>query len=237
MTDFIKLPISKGKYFTIVDPVDFVLLSQVKWCKRNGYAGRDEGGKCVYMHREIMQPPPGLVVDHINGDTLDNRRCNLRVCTTLQNTQNRKTGKKARRGYKGVQPKRDRWSARIRVEKEELNLGIWDTQEEAAMAYDMAARYYHSQFCQTNFPGTEKLDYLSIRKMSLRQSNRSRTSIYRGVYWRDYGNGRGKWSAQTKKDGKRILLGVFDDEIAAAMAYDVAAKKLGFPRNWLNFPD
>jgi hypothetical protein len=85
------IPLTKGLY-AIVDAADYEWLSKYKWTALivgdKAYAIRSHKGKTILMHREIMQPPPGMVVDHINGVSLNNRRCNLRVCTPLQNRYN-----------------------------------------------------------------------------------------------------------------------------------------------------
>lgn len=98
------IPLSHNK-FALVDPGDFEWLSQWRWVCRGGgspYAVRFEKGKIIWMHREIMKPPPGMIVDHVKNNTLNNCRHALRVCTRKQNVHN--LGKSARgtSGYKGV---------------------------------------------------------------------------------------------------------------------------------------
>ena len=99
---------------TTVDAADYEWLSQYRWfAKGTGgkyYAGRAERGEMIMMHREIMKPPPGMVVDHIDGDSLNNRRSNLRICTPRQNNHNR-TFKGNTSGFAGVYPQGKRWRA------------------------------------------------------------------------------------------------------------------------------
>lgn len=103
-----KIPLTQGK-FAIVSDADYKRLSKYKW-----HAHRDKNGILFYaerydkkrkphivkMHREIMKPPKGLVVDHRNGDGLDNRRSNLRVCTTAENNEysRKRLARKSRKG-------------------------------------------------------------------------------------------------------------------------------------------
>jgi hypothetical protein len=96
-----------------------------------------------------MQPPPGALVDHVNGDTLDNRRENLRVATHAENSQNKR---KISKGFKGVYERRGHWIASIAACGTRVRLGSFATPEEAAMAYDDGARKWHGPFARVNFP-------------------------------------------------------------------------------------
>lgn len=155
-----KIPLTQGK-FAIVDDADFEWLSQYKWRiqnKRNGnYYARCSmklSGKWVTqtMHRLIMNAEKGKDVDHINHNGLDNRRQNLRICTRKQNLQNiRKRSKTSK--FKGVSwsQSRHRWCASICVNQKRINLGRYKTEDEAAMAYDKAAKMYFGEFANLNF--------------------------------------------------------------------------------------
>ncbi len=97
------------------------------------------------MHRLIAQPPEGMEVDHVNGDSLDNRRSNLRVVSRRENLRNRR-GWSTRSPYKGVNydKKRGKWKLHIAPE--------FDTPEEAARAYDKIARILYGEHAHLNFP-------------------------------------------------------------------------------------
>lgn len=140
----------------LVDEADFPWLNKMSWRASpngRGYWQAVTGVKCIKMYSLIMRPPPGLMVDHINGDTLDNRRSNLRVCTSAQNRRNsRKKKVGAHSKYKGVYNNAGLWRARIRVDGRSLNLGNHATEELAALAYDRAAQKHYGEFACLNFP-------------------------------------------------------------------------------------
>jgi hypothetical protein len=108
--------------------------------------------KLVYLHREIMGAKPGEHVDHIRGGGLDNRRSNLRIATRAQNMWNSRISVANTTGFKGVSYRKDvgKFTARIRTKEKHLFLGYHNTPEEAAHAYDEAARKHHGEFARTN---------------------------------------------------------------------------------------
>lgn len=144
----------------LVDRADYDRLNQYRWFAagtKNGYAGRSgkRNGKSriLYMHREIMSPPPGFVVDHVNGDTLDNRRSNLRICTKARNSANR-TVCLNHTGFLGIgfDPAQGRYQASVMQDGSRFR-GPWRlTAQEAAKDYDCLARGVHGEFARLNFP-------------------------------------------------------------------------------------
>ncbi len=158
---FRRIKLTKGK-FAKVDPEDFDVLSKFNWYVMAGthsfYAYRSVtilGRKTVIaMHNQIMQPPPGYVVDHNNHDGLDNRKANLRLATVSQNNCNRRRPANCRSEYRGVDydKKLNKWRARIRFNNVRILLGYFDNEIDAALAYDKAAKELHRDFAVLNFP-------------------------------------------------------------------------------------
>lgn len=150
-----KIKLTQGK-FAIVDDSDFEVLNQHGWnASKTGryfYATRD-GGK-VYMHRQIMDTPPGADTDHINGDGLDNRRSNLRVCSRSENLRNTGIGKNNNSGYKGVSWAKDKrkWLAQIMVNGKYIRLGYFLSPADASEAYIDAAKDLHGEFYKNTVP-------------------------------------------------------------------------------------
>jgi hypothetical protein len=150
------IPLTQGK-FALVDDEDYGWLSQWKWCfLKEGYAVRAKripNNGLVYMHREILQTPPGIETDHINGNKLDNSRKNLRICTTSKNQANGDKAPSNCSGYKGVSwsKKEKKWRAQITHDKKVLFLGSFVNPKVAAQAYDKAAVELFGEFAKTNF--------------------------------------------------------------------------------------
>lgn len=153
MIKYIKLTKSKE---TEVDEEDFEWLNQWKWLYHNGYATRSvwESGKYhhEYMHRYILKPPEGFYTDHINGDKLDNRRQNLRVCTTSQNGANRKLNSNNTSGFKGVfyagKNRKKSWVTIVRFMGKNQFVGYFETPEEASFAYYLKAKELFGEFAK-----------------------------------------------------------------------------------------
>ncbi len=148
--------LTKGKEM-IVDGDWHDMLSLVKWhvdsygyARRTTYFDRKYGKD--YVHRMIMGAKDGQIVDHINGDILDNRRGNLRLCSPKENSQNRKKNKTVTHRYKGIRKKGGgaAWEALIKVDGKMKYLGRYKTQEEAGSAYNKAAVKYFGEFAYQN---------------------------------------------------------------------------------------
>jgi hypothetical protein len=165
-----EIPLTKGQV-AIVDDADYERLSQYRWRAiphKNGrkfYAGRnyvnEDGAKrTMLLHREIMQPMPhtllsgGIEVDHINGDSLDNRRSNLRLVTKSENYRGRTKTPGCSSQYKGVSlvKRTGRWQAYIRANDLIYRLGTFANEVDAARAYDAHARVLFGEFARLNLP-------------------------------------------------------------------------------------
>lgn len=150
--------LTQGKV-ALIDNADRDLVLPYRWCfDGTGYAIRARSpkgsGPVIRMHREILPVPAGTAVDHVNGNGLDNRRCNLRPATARENQRNRGLQRNSTSGYKGVcfDKSRRRWLAHIKVNGKFINLGRFDDAIVAAMAYDAAAAEAFGEFARLNFP-------------------------------------------------------------------------------------
>jgi len=147
-----EIQLTKGKV-VVVDDDDYEWLNRWKWHYNGRYAVRWEGKKNIYMHREIMKTPGGMETDHINRDSLNNCRSNLRICTHAENIQNRNKQSNNTSGYNGVywHKKAKKWVAGIRINQVRIYLGVYSIKEDAAKTYDQAARKLFGEFAKTNF--------------------------------------------------------------------------------------
>jgi len=146
-----KIKLTQNKY-ALVDDGDYKYLSQFKWhyskSRKTGYArGRAEGRKPSYMQHVIMGY---RMVDHINGNGIDNRRKNLRYVTRSQNMRNCKIYANNTTGYKGVTRDRGLFVARIWVDNEAIYLGSSNTARGAGRLYNKASRRLHGKYGRQN---------------------------------------------------------------------------------------
>ena len=151
-------------YYTLVNDDDYKIFSKERWqanvkdrrniTKVTASRVKAINGKptTLYLHREIMKAPKGMYVDHINGDTLDNRRRNLRLCSNSENMRNRGKNTNNTSGYKGVSFSKERnmWESKIIHQYKTYHLGYFNTKEKAARAYNRGAKKYHGKFAMKN---------------------------------------------------------------------------------------
>lgn len=154
-----RIKLANGRGEVLVDDADFERLSQHGWClyeskgKRYAQANIRIGGRWrrVLMHRYLIGAEKGQLVDHEDGDGLNNRRGNLRFATRSQNQFN--AGRRRGR-FKGVSWHRaaGKWVAQISAGVKRYYLGLFVSEEEAARAYDRKAAELHGEFAKLNFP-------------------------------------------------------------------------------------
>lgn len=161
---FRRIGLSQGKY-AIVDPKDHERISKHKWytCNRDRtyYAIRGQWSPIlkkrltIAMHREIIDVPDDLYVDHINHHGWDNRKANLRPATAADNARNARYPKiNTTSKYRGVwyNKKKKRWRAVIGINNTRKIIGNFRNEIDAAKAYDKAAKKYYKEFAILNFP-------------------------------------------------------------------------------------
>lgn len=148
-----------SKYEVIIDDEDFERVTKYNWFgwttprHTSMYVVGWVDHKTVRLHRFIMGAKIGSIVDHSNGNALDNRKCNLRIATSKQNNQNAKKRRNSKTSkFKGVHYCNvwKIWKAQIQTNKKKLCLGSYNTELEAAKAYDLAALEYFGEFARIN---------------------------------------------------------------------------------------
>ena len=223
----IKMP--WGLPSTIVDDDDYEMLIKTRWVIKYGggkngkpYAVniviRNKKTVNIYMHRYIMEIIAQRkllqeeIVDHINGDSLDNRRCNLRIVSASANSHNKKSSKPNGHSsrYHGVCAFNGKWRATISINNKRTHIGIFDNETDAAQHFDMQAILYYGDNARLNFPELvdEYKDRIQTEDPKISKTITSVSSKYEGVSL----SKSGKWAAYIGAGDTRKHLGTFDTE-------------------------
>lgn len=157
----LRIELSDGR-FALIDSSDAEKVLSRTWTlkprdDRNGFYAvspevRDGKRTQIRMHRFIIDAEPDVLVDHRNGDGLDNRRENIRKCSREQNNRNRRPGANLKGAHFCGEGRRKPWKALIRVDGKNFYLGHFESEHQAALAYDEAALKYFGEFANLNFP-------------------------------------------------------------------------------------
>jgi hypothetical protein len=148
-----QIPLTKG-LTALVDDDDYARVTARSWHATNaGYAATKIRQRTVFLSRFVMDEPAGLIVDHVNGDRLDNRKANLRICDAAENTRNRKRPANNTSGFKGVSRhwRGGRWNVQIQVDGKFLRIGTYADPVAAAVHYDRAALEHFGSYARLNF--------------------------------------------------------------------------------------
>jgi len=154
-----EIKLNNSDSVAIVDD-DFFYKYKTWWISGSGYPICDfhilNKPRRAWLHHLVIGKKDGFVVDHINGDVLDNRRDNLRFCTHKENIRKmikRKSKRKSNSIYKGVcnhKKREDRWRSYIKVDGKQISLGVYGDEISAAKAYNEAAKKHFGEFCSLN---------------------------------------------------------------------------------------
>jgi hypothetical protein len=217
-----EIQLTKG-LVALVDEEDHKMLMGlgVRWCVNDGYAFNAKLGR---MHRYLLSAPEGVMVDHRNGNKLDNQRENLRLCSNSQNQANRRVAV-GKSKFKGVVWQKRKsgtgfWKAQITVNKQVIYLGAFPTDLDAAKAYNQAALAHFGEFAHLNDLTLSASDVVSSER---RQINRANPTGFKGV---SYSKERNKWVAQLRYKGVWHLLKRFATAEDAAKAYDEVVRRV-----------
>ena len=146
---------------SLIDLDDMELIKNIKWCmNKDGYAINSTIGK---MHRLIMNCPTDKVIDHKNGNRLDNRKSNLRICTQSENIKNQNKQKRNTSSqYKGVCycKQKNKWVVRIQINNKRKHIGYYGSEYEASIAYDKSAILYFGVYAKLNHSIDNYIDYI-----------------------------------------------------------------------------
>jgi hypothetical protein len=232
MAASVTIPLTRG-LVAVLDSDDLALAISYTWCAvrgRNTYYAqtRLSGGKTIFMHRMLVDASKCQEVDHRDGDGLNNRRTNLRVCTPAQNRHNTQGREDSSSCYKGVSWNKNarRWHAQIKHGSSRLHLGYYVDEWAAALAYNTAALRFFGEYAWLNQEGGKARvlpnpKHAAQSKNAPSRTSRRNTSGYRGVTRTS--NSTSKWIARIKINGKSYSLGCFISKHAAARAYNMAA--------------
>ena len=221
-----EIALSNGE-IALIDDEDYPLVSTYRWAASRGpdgkpYAtariqhgrGKERFYTTLRMHRLIMEAERGEEIDHINMNTLDNRRANLRKATKAQNMANRNRTARSTSGWKGVHFHKGagNWMAEIKAEGTRFYLGLFDRCELAGLAYDCASRVVHGEFCRPNFPDVTEYPF-TFEEITAQYKASLRS---RGVYFERC---TGKWVAKIQRNRKTFWFGRYETREEARAAW------------------
>ena len=218
----------------IIDEQDFDRINQYKWRSvilgksKTPYAVSSHFGRTVYMHRLVMNAHKETVIDHIDGNGLNNSRDNLRFVTYSQNNMNQPIRCDNTSGHKGINwcKDREKYQVYINIDRKRKSLGRYKTLEEAIYVRDQAAKVHYGEYARENSSLPEDAEITPQRAIprTLRRTGSNNSSGKTGVT--KHGD---KWKATITVDGRVKQIGVFV-ELDNAIAAREKAEREYFPQ-------
>jgi hypothetical protein len=232
--NFAIIPVyNKKKKFVnnlIIDDDKWHQLSLYKWCFINNYIIGTINGKNVRIHRYLMNAPDDKKVDHINSNTLDNRILNLRLASDGENCYNSTKIENTSSKYKGVSKRTgfNNYIVSIQKDGKYYNLGLYYNEDIAGLAYNLKASELFGDFAKLNKINIDDETYEKYKEIIYKEWNKEKKE-YRGLNTK--GN---KYEVRIKKDNKLYVVGRYDTEIIAALAYNLKSIELNGDEAILN---
>jgi len=218
----------------IVDEQDFDKINQYRWKSsfvgkaKTPYATSSHFGRTVYMHRLVMDAPKGTVIDHIDGNGLNNSSDNLRFVTYSQNNMNQPIRCDNTSGHKGINwcEDRQKYQVYINIDRKRKSLGRYKTLEEAIYVRDHAVKAHYGEYARENSSLPEDAEITPQRAIprTLRRTGSNNSSGKTGVT-----RLKDKWRATITIDGKVKQIGTFD-QLEEAVAAREKAEREYFPQ-------
>ncbi|WP_339193886.1 HNH endonuclease [Paenibacillus sp. FSL K6-1122] len=183
------------------------------------------------LHKILIMPEGrgrGIVVDHIDGNKLNNQKCNLRICTHAENMRNRKTNTNSKQRFKGIFWKENmqKYEVKIYLDTKCTYIGAFTSEIAAANAYNYWAIKYHGDFARLN-----DVEFMEKEIWESYSARHNKSSMYRGVS-KTY---KGLYSAKIYHNKENVVVGEFETEYEAARAYDLKAIELKGVKAKVNF--
>ena len=229
---FTEVQLNNG-YVSLVDNCDLELVNRHLWLViddgYNPYACSKKDGRHLRMHRLIMNAREGEIVDHINGNTLDNRRANLRIVSASQNAINRRKRLDNKSGVTGVyfSKAHNRWFACINIDKKKQTIGLFKTIEEAVAARKEKEKEVYGDFVRPDhLKGIQaKIKSCESTPNILRRTSKRNNTGRKGVKFSPNKNKTNPYSANIACNGRQIYLGYFKTFEEAVIAREKAERE------------
>lgn len=212
---------------TLVDDNQWHNLIQYGWYLNNNYAVANINNKLVRLHRYLLNAREDKVVDHINNNPLDNRLKNLRLATIAENSYNKSKNLLTSSKYKGVSRRTgfDNYIVSIQKNNISYNLGLYYNEDIAGLAYNIKAIELFGEFANLNSININDETRINYENIINEIWNKEK-KVYKGINLIKDCTSENKYEGRIKYEGKMLVLGRYNHEIIAAIAYNLKAVEL-----------